>query len=260
MENLATAGKKIHPMNRAEKEEIIKTCDWYHSIEIEEGLITPGRIPHKVSKGKLDGLQLPEDLKGLSVLDIGANDGFFSFEAERRGAERVVALELWPELHCMPKAIQLLDSKVELVKGSVYDVSPDVHGTFDIVLFLGVLYHLRHPLLALDRLFRVTRKYMLLETQYLDKNFIASDGASIPLEELDPRLNDVSLYQFYPKDEMRKGDPTNWFAPNVKAIETSLRSAGFEPEYLHDNNTRITFRATKIPDFKLPPVVRAETI
>ncbi|UCH95987.1 MAG: methyltransferase domain-containing protein [Candidatus Aminicenantes bacterium] len=234
-------------MNREEKEKLIKECNWYHSIEIEKGLITPGKLPHHLLKNFLNGLRLPGDLSGLSVLDIGACDGFYSFEAEKRGAKRVVALELFTEHHSIKQAVKMLNSNVEVIKGNVYDLSPDIHGTFDIVLFLGVFYHLRYPLLALDRIFPVTRQYMTLETYFFDNRIILADGSEMPLKEIDTRLEEVSLYQFYRYDEIRPRDFSNWFAPNRKAVETSLWSAGFEPEYLYSQYNRIAFKAKKLP-------------
>lgn len=234
-------------MKREEKEKLIKEQVWYHSIEIEKGLVTPGRLPLVVLEDYLEEMKLPADLSGLSVLDIGACDGFYSFAAEKRGADRVVGYEKRTDTRGITRAVKMLNSKVEVVKGDVYDLSPGIHGTFDIVLFLGLFYHLRYPLLALDRIFSVTRQYMIMETHYLDDNFVLPGGAKVPLKEIDARLNDVSLYQFYRYDEVNPGDYSNWFSPNKKALETSLWSAGFEPECVHSAGDRIIFKGKKRP-------------
>src|SRR6201996_4023048 len=123
---------------------------WYHQIEVAPGVVTPGVNDSQMI---LDTLRLPDDLSGLRVLDIGARDGFFSFECERRGAAEVVAIDyLPPEETGFPIAKKLVGSDVELRQANVYDLTPEEFGTFDLVLFLGVLYHLRDPMLALDRI------------------------------------------------------------------------------------------------------------
>jgi len=145
-------------MTRDEKLERIGSRQWYHSIEIEPGLVTPGAHPLEELRQELDHLKLPPSLEGLSVLDIGAWDGFFSFEAERRGAERVVAYDVTPEDYFgFSTAKELLGSKVDYVQGSVYELNKETVGTFDVVLFVAVLYHLRYPLLALDRIRDICR-------------------------------------------------------------------------------------------------------
>lgn len=233
-------------MTRQEKMERIRSRQWYHSIEIEPGLLTPGAHPVEELRQVLDHLKLPARLDGLSVLDIGAWDGFFSFEAERRGAERVVAYDVTPaDYFGFSTAKDLLGSKVEYIQGSVYELSAEVLGTFDIVLFIGVLYHLRYPLLALDRIREVCAGYMVLETHCLDTCVILDDGAVTTLERIDPRLGRIPLYRFYPADELN-GDYSNWFSPNRRAIEDGLRTAGFEPTRLSEWGDRIAYKAEKL--------------
>ena len=119
---------------------------WWHSIDLGSGLITPGVHPLTELQDNFAHLRLPDDLAGRSVLDIGCWDGFYSFEAERGGA-RVTSVDCWrPENFFKAKAA--LHSQAEFHELSVYDVTKARLGAFDIVLFLGVLYHLRHPLLA----------------------------------------------------------------------------------------------------------------
>jgi tRNA (mo5U34)-methyltransferase len=235
-------------MSREEKVRLIRSVRWYHSIEIEEGLVTPGRLSLAYLREMLRYLQFPESLEGLTVLDIGAWDGFFSFEAERRGARRVVALDLHPpDRYGFAVAKRLLNSRVEYVQGSVYEISPETLGTFDVVLFLGVLYHLRYPLLALDRIWSVTGQYMLLETHCIDRHFILADGQVVPLADVDPRLEEVPLFRFYRHDELTPGDFSNWFGLNQKALEEALASAGFEPQFLAAWGDRVAYKAVKVP-------------
>ena len=130
--------------------------------------LIPCLLSHCGKKERLDVLQIPRDLSGRSVLDVGAWDGFFSFEAERRGAARVVAAdcfawqgENWSDKSGFELARRALNSGVEDVDIDVMDLGPHQVGTFDLVLFLGVLYHMRHPLLALERLASVTRDQLM---------------------------------------------------------------------------------------------------
>jgi tRNA (mo5U34)-methyltransferase len=189
----------------------IGTINWWHRIDLGRGITTPGPDD---SVTKLDWVKLPQSLQGLSVLDIGAWDGFFAFECERRGAKRVVALDkfVW---NCpgigkrgFELARRVLGSKVEDVELDIHDISPERIGTFDVVLFLGVLYHTRHPLLVLERVASVTRKQLIVET-HVDIN-----ECSRP------------VLAFYPDDECNK-DSTNWFGPNRAAVEAMLKVVGF---------------------------------
>lgn len=186
---------------------------WFHSIELEPGLVTPGRAD---TSAQVPRLHLPE-LTGKAVLDVGAWDGFFSFEAERRGAARVVALDTFswqPRGTGTGKAgfelaRHALGSRVEDIEVEVTDIAPEtVGGTFDVVLFLGVLYHLRHPLLALERLRSVCDELLILETH------VDLIGSRRPAAA------------FYPGAEL-EDDWTNWWGPNPAAVEGMLRAAGF---------------------------------
>lgn len=183
--------------------------DWWHQIELPDGYVTPG--PDR-SAEKLALLHLP-DLKGKTVLDVGALDGYFSFAAERRGASRVVALDtyMWQKpggKDGFEYARRALDSNVESVEVEVLDISPETVGRFDVVFFLGVLYHMRHPLLALERIADVTDELLVMET-LVDLTFLRSPAAA-----------------FYPWALFR--DETNWWGPNQAAVMGMLRSVGFE--------------------------------
>ncbi len=187
--------------------------EWWHQIDLGHGIVTPGRDQ---SAAKLERLRLPDDLSGRSVLDVGAWDGFFSFEAERRGARRVVAVDAlswsgsgWGTKAGFELARRVLHSRVEDQEVDLFELSPQIHGTFDVVLFLGVLYHLRHPLLALERLSSVTGELLILETH---------------VDMLWARRPCIA---FYPGAELQN-DATNWVGPNPKAVEAMLRTVGFQ--------------------------------
>ena len=129
-----------------------------------------------------------------------------------------------------PVARELLGSQVEFQVENLYDLDPERHGTFDIVLFLGVLYHLRDPLLALDRIWGVCSEDALLalETQVLEDAVLLPDGSFRTLRSFDPVLDEVALAQFYPGDSLR-GDHTNYWSPNAACMRGLLQDAGFTP-------------------------------
>lgn len=238
-----------------EKQNLVQSRSWYHSIEIETGLVTPGRLSQAHLRQMLQYLQFPDSFEGLIVLDIGAWDGFFSFEAERRGAKRVVALDVDPpDTHGFAIAKELLDSRVEFMRGNVYDLSAETYGNFDIVFFFGVFYHLRYPLLALDRIRQVVTQYMLMETNCMDNRLVLADQNAVSLAAIDPRLMDIPLYRFFRHDELNPGDFSNWFSPNRRAVEDALWSAGFRPEFLATWGDRIAYKAPRlenIPEYLL---------
>ncbi|WP_435016520.1 class I SAM-dependent methyltransferase [Tundrisphaera sp. TA3] len=186
--------------------------NWFHRIDLGNGVVTPGRDD---TQAKLAQVHLPADLTGKEVLDIGAWDGFFSFECERRGASRVVALDggVW-KVDSIGKAgfefaRKALNSKVEDVWMEASEISPERIGQFDLVLFLGVLYHLPDPVSTFMKVASVAPKDMIIETH-------------VDLMEVD-----TPAWAFYPNDECA-GDASNWFGPNRAAVEGLLRLAGFQ--------------------------------
>ena len=208
---------------------------WYHRIEVAPGIVTPGV---NASPEVLATLELPEDCSGLRALDIGARDGFFSFELERRGAD-VLALDYMAATDTgFAIASELIGSKVEYRVGNVYDLTPEEFGTFDIVLFLGVLYHLRNPLLALDRVRSVSSGSMWIESHVIDQALL--DPATGNFEQLGavaPALADRPIMQFYPRDALN-ADATNYWAPNMACLLAMLDEANFTVERSFLNGTR----------------------
>ena len=190
----------------------VEQIKWWHPIDLGGGIVTPGI---DVTPARLAEIRMPDDLSGLTVLDIGAWDGFFSFEAERRGAERVLAVDSfcwdgggWGTKKGFELARRALGSRVEDKWIEVLDLSPETVGVFDVVLFLGILYHMKHPLLALERVASVTRRQLIMQTQV---DMLAVDRPAIA---------------FYPGTELN-GDPTNWCAPNPPALRAMLETVGF---------------------------------
>ncbi len=140
----------------------ILSGDRYHSIELPDGTVIPGLQSLELLRRRLGLFDLPEDLRGKRVLDIGAWDGWFSFECERRGAE-VVAVDC-VSLDTFIEARKLLGSRVEYLTLDVSELSARRLGRFDIVLFFGVLYHLRHPLLGLEKVVELSTDLALIES------------------------------------------------------------------------------------------------
>jgi tRNA (mo5U34)-methyltransferase len=198
---------------------------WFHRMDLGGGVVTPGVVD--VAR-QLPLLHLPARLDGQTVLDIGAWDGFYSFECERRGAARVLATDSycwkgagWGDKRAFELARRALGSRVEDRDVDVLDLSPERVGRFDLVLFLGVLYHLPNPLLGLERAASVTAGRLIVETHV--------DLLDVPHPAM----------RFYPGSELN-GDPTNWWGPNPECVAEMLRSIGFErihlvPRTLHPN-------------------------
>lgn len=213
---------------RRAEEAIAKREYWYHRIELAPGVITPGT--HDSPTG-LAQVGMPDDLSGMRVLDIGARDGFYTFEAERRGAREVVALDYEPpENTGFAVAAEVLGSTAEYVTDSVYSLNPETFGEFDFVLFLGVIYHLRHPLLALDRIHDVCapEALLLVETHMADEGLVDQNGNWRRLADFDPELQSIPLAQYFP-GRMLANDSTSQWAPNRVALDGWLKGSGFEP-------------------------------
>ena len=182
---------------------------WWHSFELPDGRVVRGMNPLEVLKRRIAQFPIPADLTGKRVLDIGAWDGWFSFEMERRGAQ-VVALDCWDnprfrEMHA------IYESRVDYVQMDAMEIGPETVGRFDIVLFLGVLYHLKHPLLALEKVCSVTKELAAIDS------FVLRDG-------MEPEAQPV--LEFYETDEM-EGQTDNWVAPNLACLMAMCRTAGF---------------------------------
>ncbi len=197
---------------------------WYHRIELKLGLITPGIND---SQAVLRLLELPNDCSGLRVLDIGARDGFFSFELERRGAE-VLAIDFMPpDRTGFMVAKEILGSNVTYKVANVYDLDPEQYGMFDIVLFLGVLYHLRNPMLALDKIWQVCRGRLWVESQVIDNAFLDMETMQMKeLSSLHPSLSMIPLMQFYPGKSLNN-DASNYWAPNMACLKAMIEESNF---------------------------------
>lgn len=199
---------------------------WWHEIELAPGIVTPGDDSNRMKLPILDRLGLLRAMNGMRALDIGCSDGYFTFEMERRGAN-VVAIDFVPETYTgFATARTILGSEAEYRLENVYNLAPEKHGVFDVVLFMGVLYHLRKPLAALDAIRSVMRPGALLfvGTMMIDEYFLLADGSVTTLEAVNPLLRDVPLWQAYPGDSLN-GDFTLLRAESPRARSGADRGA-----------------------------------
>ncbi len=237
---------------------IIELGPWFHNLDIKGVKTAPNHFLGDYPNFKWQGFRniIPEDLEGRSVLDVGCNAGFYSLEMKRRNAGRVVGIDSDPRyLRQARFAAEQSGLDVEFRQMSVYDVGK-LGDTFDLVIFMGVLYHLRHPLLALDLLHQhVVGDQMLFQC----------------LQRGDERIPDLQEnYEFsewamfdrpdYPKlffvEERYASDPTNWFVPNKAAMEAMLRSSGFTIESNPEREVYLCGRGSRHYAVELPPSIR----
>ncbi len=186
---------------------------WWHSFRLPDGTQIEGVNSLAGLRNRISQFPIPEDLRGKRVLDIGAWDGWFSFEMERRGAD-VMAVDNWdnPRFHEIHK---LLHSRVDYRQMDMYDLTPARIGRFDIVLFMGVLYHLKHPLLALERVCALTTNMAAVDSFVLrEEHLPGQDVEKLP------------LMAFYETDEFA-GQTDNWVGPSLPCLLAFCRTAGF---------------------------------
>jgi tRNA (mo5U34)-methyltransferase len=188
---------------------------WHQRFQLAPGVYTPGANDIGFLLG---AALLPDDLRGASVLDIGATNGGLAFELERLGAGPIVTVDIYSaDWFGFEQLKALLNSDVEYLRSSVYELPSKLDQQFDIVAFCGVLYHLRHPLLALDAVRELTAGRALIETAIRDRSL--ADAASLPLVHFH-RLDDLN------------GDGSNWFEPSLAALTDWCRSCGLDPVHV----------------------------
>jgi tRNA (mo5U34)-methyltransferase len=204
---------------------------WFHNIQLGGVWTAPDHFlgDYPASVWRAISPALPQDLTGKTVLDLGCNGGFFSIQMKRRGAARVIGVDLDPRYLAQARlAAELTGVDVELRELSVYDVAA-LGERFDVVLFMGVLYHLRHPLLALD----LIRAHVANDLLVFQSMLRGSDGRfevepDYPLTERDA-LDHPAWPKLHFVERRYAGDETNWWIPNRACAEAMLRSAGFAP-------------------------------
>jgi tRNA (mo5U34)-methyltransferase len=186
---------------------------WWHSFELPDGTVLEGVSKLADLRARIGQFPIPQDLRGKRVLDIGAWDGWFSFEMERRGAE-VLAIDNWdnPRFHEMRA---MLNSRVEYRQIDMYELTPERVGRFDIVLFMGVLYHLKHPLLALERVCALTTEMAAVDSFILRERHRPGENVA-----------ERPVMEFYETDEFG-GQTDNWVGPSLACLQAFCRTAGF---------------------------------
>jgi tRNA (mo5U34)-methyltransferase len=202
---------------------------FYSPHDFGDGLVTKPHLQRYFAR-RLRLLKLP-DLTGKTVLDVGAWDGFFSFEFERRGAKRVLAVDVWGEgaFKAFQLAREHFKSKVEFKRLDAHELSPDTVGTFDVVFCAGVLYHLRHPLHGLESLRSVTAGQLILDTYSL----VPAVHEWVPHITFFPGDKDAAKYAWHHGAFATKG----W-------IVNALDAAGFaRSEVVHEPSVRYLRKA-----------------
>lgn len=206
---------------------------WFHNMELAPGVWTaPNHFLGNYPGVKYAHFRdtLPADMRGMTVLDIGCNGGFYSLEMKRRGADRVLGIDTLDHyLNQARFAAQVAGLNVEFRNLSVWQIA-SLNERFDLVIFMGVLYHLRHPLLALDLIHEhVARDLFLFQSLQRGSIEIA------PLaDDYDFKVTAPFDEPGYPKlhfvERRYCTDPTNWWIPNRACTEAMLRSSGFRIE------------------------------
>ena len=212
------------------RERAAQLGDWFHNIDLGGARTAPdhflGDYPNV--KWKQFKHAVPEDLTGRTVLDIGCNGGFYSIEMKKRGAARVLGLDFDERyLEQARFAAEVTGQDIEFRQMSVYDVA-ELGERFDVVLFMGVLYHLRHPLLALDLIHDNVCKDLLI-FQSMQRGAPGEPEVRANYDFFEQKHFDSPGYpKMHFIEHEYAGDWTNWWTPNAACSEAMLRSAGFE--------------------------------
>ena len=205
---------------------------WFHNMDLGGVWTAPDHFlgDYPAVKFRSFAHVLPDDLTGKTVLDIGCNGGFYAIEMKRRGAARVLGIDFDEDYLAQARfAAAAVGQEIEFARLSVYDVGA-LGERFDLVVFMGVLYHLRHPLLALDLIHEHVARDLLL--------FQSMQRGSAEIDEVPENADffDEAMFEKpgYPKmhfiEHRYADDPTNWWAPNAACSAALLRSAGFAIE------------------------------
>lgn len=232
-------------------QEIQSLAPWFHNLHLPDGKQTAPDHPlgdFPLFKWEQISSSLPSDMTGMSALDIGCNAGFYSIALAQRGA-RVLGIDVDP--HYLRQAAWARDrfgidrAQMRLLQMQVYELA-HLEEQFDVVLFLGVLYHLRYPLLALDIVAQRTRDLLVLQTLTMP-----GDDVCEPPDDLTLGEREAMLSPGWPKmafiEKRLEDDPTNWWAPNRAGAEAMLRSTGLEPVATPGHEITIARRSSSPP-------------
>jgi tRNA (mo5U34)-methyltransferase len=225
MEHVMTPAETPEPP----EESVRRLGPWFHNLHLPGGLETAPDHPlgdFPAFKWREIAAHIPDDLRGMAVLDLGCNAGFYSFELARRGAQ-VTALDHDP--HYLAQArwaahLYGLADRIRFLEMTVYDVAR-LRQRFDVVLFMGVFYHLRHPLYALERVADKLDGTLVFQTLTMPGEPGLEPPEDGRLEERD-RFLDPGWPKMAFIERKFAGDPTNWWIPNGACVEALLRSCG----------------------------------
>lgn len=211
---------------------VLELGPWFHNLNLQGVQTAPNHFlgDYPATKWQKFHEALPADLTGLTVLDIGCNGGFYSIEMKRRGARRVLGIdhdETYLAQACFAAGVLGID--IEFRQMSVYDV-PKLQERFDLVLFMGVFYHLRYPLLALDLLRQhVTKNWFVFQSMLRGSRTRLAVEQDYPFWER-AIFDQPGFPKMHFVENSYSQDPTNWWIPNRACAESVLRSAGFRIE------------------------------
>lgn len=203
---------------------------WFHNLDLGGVKTAPDHFlgDYPAIKWQRFSAAIPADLRGKSVLDVGCNAGFYSIQMKQRGAERVVAIDTDEKYLDQARfAAEVSGAEIEFRNLSVYRVG-ELRERFDLVLFMGVLYHLRHPLLALELLHEHAVADLLVVQSMLRGS---KENMDVPPDFHfweNEVFEDEKFPRMYFVENRFANDPTNWWIPNRSCFEAMLRSAGFE--------------------------------
>jgi tRNA (mo5U34)-methyltransferase len=214
--------------------------EWFHNLNLHGVPTAPhhflGDFPSV--KWRQIAHAIPLDLSGATVLDIGCNGGFYSIEMKRRGARRVLGIDVDDRyLNQARFAAETLGIDLDLEKCSVYDVDT-LPGQFDYVLFMGVFYHLRYPLFALDKVIKKVGGKLIFQTMVRGSGDVQDWESDYPFwnTEIFEERNFPAMYFI---ENSYSHDPTNWWIPNRSAVEAMIRSSGLSIEAHPEEETWI---------------------
>jgi tRNA (mo5U34)-methyltransferase len=211
------------------KRRVAELGDWFHNLDLHGVLTAPnhflGDFPN--IKWRCISPEIPQDLSGATVLDIGCNAGFYSIQMKRRGAERVLGIDVDERyLNQARFAADTLGLDIHFEKHSVYDADL-IAGKFDFVFFMGVFYHLRYPLLALDKVIKKIGGKLIFQTMTRGSENLRLWKEDYPFWNKEI-FNERDFPAAYFIEKKYADDPTNWWIPNTAGAEAMLRSSGLE--------------------------------
>ncbi len=212
------------------RERVSELGTWFHNIDLGGVQTAPNHFlgDYPSIKWRNFRQSIPDDLSGKTVLDVGCNGGFYSLQMKQRGASRVVSIDSDPVyLKQAQFAAEATEYDIEFCLLDVYNVA-QLKEKFDIVLFMGVLYHLRYPLLALDLLYEhVVKDTLVFQSMIRGSRTVATLKENYPFSETEVfQREGFPVMHFV--ERRYADDPTNWWVPNRACVEAMLRSAGFE--------------------------------